>query len=85
MRYLKAFTLGGLAVGVLLGAVVAMVAAVATTGAISDLRLAFGPVVLIAVRRNPSGTCRSTDSPRRRRPLRKLFSCIRRREPGTGK
>jgi hypothetical protein len=56
MRYLKAFTLGSLAVGIILGAVVATVAAVATTGAVSDLRLAFGPVVLIAVRELVGGT-----------------------------
>lgn len=62
MRYLKAFVLGALAVGVLLGAVVATVAAVATTGAISELRLAFGPVVLVAVR-DVAGVTETTFGP----------------------
>lgn len=49
MRYLKAFLLGTLAAGVLAGAAIALLSAVAASGAVSDLHLAAWGVVLVQV------------------------------------
>lgn len=51
MRYLKAFLLGGAAIGVLAFAGLAVVSSAAASGAVADVHAALGGIVLVDVRR----------------------------------
>jgi hypothetical protein len=56
MRYLRAFLLGGAAIGVLAFAGLAVISSAATSGAVADVHVGLAGVVLLDVRRVADGT-----------------------------